>query len=126
LLAAAEPVPASRPPYHATRLTRRQDFQAVLRDGRRIRHHLLVVAFRPNGLPHNRFGFAIGRRVGNAVIRNLVRRRLRAIVRSLSLAGGHDIVVTAAPSSGSASYEELRRAFADCARRGRLLKAEGR
>lgn len=110
----------------STRLTRRQDFQAVLQDGRRARHQILVVASRPNGLPQDRVGYAIGKRVGNAVIRNLVRRRLRAIIRSLPMRGGHDIVVTARPQAALATFDELRDAFESCARRGGLLATENR
>lgn len=117
-------MPAFPPSFAASRLRRRQDFQAVLRDGRRVRHHLLVMAFRPNGLPYNRFGFAIGKQVGNAVVRNLIRRRLRVIVRSLPLQTGHDIIVTARPDCARATYEEIQRAFASCARRGGILMTE--
>lgn len=108
----------------ATGLTRREDFVEVLRDGRRVRHPLLVLGFRPNGLPQNRYGFAIGKRVGNAVTRNLVRRRLREIMRALPLAAGYDIVVTARTEAATASFDELRRASAHCARRGGLLMSE--
>jgi ribonuclease P protein component len=75
-------------------------------------------------LPQNRVGYAIGKRVGNAVTRNLVRRRLRMIVRSLPLLTGHDIVITARPQAASVTFEELREAFESCARRSKLLMAE--
>ncbi len=107
-----------------TRLTRRQDFVLVLQHGQRVRHPLLGFGFRPNGLEQSRVGFAVGKRVGNAVIRNLVRRRLRAITRTTPFAPGFDIVVTARPESASASFGELQRAFAQCARRARLLAGE--
>ena len=106
------------------RLTRRQDVLSVLQEGQRARHNLLMVAFRPNGLPRNRFAYAIGKRVGNAVVRNLVRRRLREIVRAAPLRPGYDIVVSGRPPAAEASFDELRRAFVSCAYRGRITRDE--
>lgn len=81
------------------------------------RHRLLTLRSRPNGLEQCRVGFAVGRPVGGAVVRNRVKRRLRAIVRALPLAAGHDIVIAARPASRRATFEELHDALASCARR---------
>lgn len=97
----------------------------MLQQGQRVRHPLLGVGFRPNGLEYSRVGFAVGKRVGNAVTRNLVRRRLRVITRLTPLRPGFDIVVTARPDAVSARYGELERGFHQCARRGKLLADEG-
>lgn len=93
----------------------------VLQQGQRVRHPLLGVGFRPNGLDESRVGYAVGKRVGNAVTRNRVRRRLRAITWATPLAGGYDIVVTARPEAAAAPFDALERAFLQCARRGKLL-----
>ncbi len=85
-----------------------------------MRHRLLTLRSRPNGREQCRVGFAVGRPVGGAVVRNRVKRRLREIVRALPLARGHDIVVAARPASRTASFEELHDALASCARRAGL------
>jgi ribonuclease P protein component len=97
---------------------------AVTQRGRRVRHSLLMLGILPNGLDETRVGYAIGKRVGNAVTRNRVRRRLREIVRATPLAPGYDVVVTARPEAAMATFDELRGAWASCAGRGRLLMAE--
>lgn len=53
--------------------------------------------------------FAIGRKVGNAVVRNRLRRRLRALLRGADLPGGHAYLFGAAPGAAGASYAELGR-----------------
>jgi ribonuclease P protein component len=57
-----------------------------------------------------RFGFIVSRQVGGAVVRNTVRRRLKAVcAESLtSLPSGSDIVIRALPSSAGVSFAELR------------------
>jgi len=93
----------------------------VLQQGQRVRHPLLGVGYRSNGLAESRIGFAVGKRVGNAVTRNLIRRRLRAIIRTTPFVPGYDLVVTAWPEAAAARYGELEQAFRQCARRAKLL-----
>jgi ribonuclease P protein component len=97
----------------------------VMRYGRRSRHRLVQVAARCNDLPHNRYGFSVGRRVGKAVTRNLVKRRLREIMRELPLRSGYDIVAVAQEPASTATYHELKEAAAHCLRRAGLLETEG-
>jgi ribonuclease P protein component len=56
-----------------------------------------------------RIAFAVGRPVGNAVVRNRVRRRLRAAVREQYelLQPGWGYLVSAAPAAATATYREL-------------------
>lgn len=57
-----------------------------------------------------RFGFIVSRQVGGAVVRNTVRRRLKALcAESLpTLESGTDVVIRALPSAASASFDDLR------------------
>jgi ribonuclease P protein component len=56
-----------------------------------------------------RAGFVVSRSVGNAVVRNRVRRRLRHLVRPLlaDLPAGSSLVVRADPAAATASFDEL-------------------
>jgi ribonuclease P protein component len=85
---------------------------------------MLHLAARANELPYSRVGYAVSRRVGGAVVRNRVKRRLRAIVSDLPLRPGYDIVAVPQPLSASASFDELRWATGDLARRLKLNAPE--
>jgi len=67
-----------------------------------------------------------GKRLGGAVIRNRVRRRLREGMRAVlpRIRNGWDIMLIARPESAGASSEELHAAIVDLAHRGGLLKPE--
>jgi ribonuclease P protein component len=55
-------------------------------------------------------GFAVSRAVGGAVARNLVKRRLRAVMAEslATLPEGSRVVVRALPGAADASFAELR------------------
>ncbi|WP_417220113.1 ribonuclease P protein component [Arthrobacter sp.] len=56
----------------------------------------------------SRYGFIVSKAVGNAVTRNLVKRRLRAVAaESPAQDVGYDIVMRALPASAHASWSEL-------------------
>lgn len=82
----------------------------------------------PNMLPHNRYGFIVSKRVGNAVTRNQVKRRLRETLRQLHQARripqGHDLAFIVRPALAAATFGELRQAVTDLLSRAKLLEAE--
>lgn len=67
-----------------------------------------------------RLGFAVGRRVGNAVVRNRVKRRLREYLRQRTLPESLDIVVAAKPAAAGATYRQLGQAVDELLGRAEL------
>jgi ribonuclease P protein component len=72
-------------------------------------HPLLVLHVAPNELGRPRVGITVSGRVGKAVTRNRVRRRLREALRARAaqLPAGKDLLVTARPASANAPWDEL-------------------
>ncbi len=92
----------------AQRLKRRQDFSAVYHGGASFARGPLVLRVRANpDIAEPRFGFAVGKRLGPAVRRNGVKRRLRAAIDALQPTGQDDIVVIARAGAVQATYQEL-------------------
>ena len=73
----------------------RSEFRRVYDEGRRRSAALCTVFVRPNGLPQSRLGVTTPARLGKAVLRNRLRRRLREVFRRhrAQLPGGWDILV---------------------------------
>ena len=67
----------------------------------------------PNELGTPRLGLSVSRRVGNAVTRNAVRRRLREVFHSArpEIPGDLDLVVSARPAAAEATLRELSEEF---------------
>ncbi len=67
----------------------------------------------PNELGTPRLGLSVSRRVGNAVTRNTVRRRLREVFHSVlpEIPGDLDLVVSARPAAAEATFRELSEEF---------------
>ncbi len=111
------------------RLRRSSEFERVRRRGRSVSNRLLVVSFAANQLGENRYGFAVGRRVGKAVRRNKVKRWLREAVRHLHgrLRQGYDIVFVArGPLADPAmTYHEVVAAVEELLDRAGLVSPEG-
>jgi ribonuclease P protein component len=100
------------PPAH--RLRDADSFRTAVRRGRRAGSRTLVVHLASPGseavVPDStRVGFVVSKAVGNAAVRNRVKRRLRHLAREhlTSLPGSAVLVVRALPAAGSASYAEL-------------------
>ncbi|NBU23735.1 MAG: ribonuclease P protein component [Actinobacteria bacterium] len=93
----------------ANRLTKSDEIRAVIRDGRRSSSPLATIHYLPGS---GRVAFVTPKTIGNAVIRNRVRRRAREIVRGVTHNfSGFDLVVRLHPGSAAASFRELQDAI---------------
>ncbi len=72
---------------------------------------MVLVLLKENDAQRSRIGFTVSRKVGNAVIRNRVRRRLREILRTHPdhLISGYDFVVIAFSRAATAPFSALEK-----------------
>ena len=107
-------------------LKQNSDFRRLYAKGRSSANRFLVLYCRRNGRGVNRMGYTVSSKLGGAVVRNRVRRRLREIAR-LNMPGlktGWDIVVVARLRAVDAPYAELDRAYRDACDALGLLREE--
>lgn len=93
------------------RVTRGDDYRRIVRKGNRVGGAICITHAVLHMDEHRpaRFGFIVSKAVGNAVTRNLVRRRLKTIVENRLADGfeGADVVFRALPPSATATFAQL-------------------
>ena len=107
----AERIPGRERLPRTRRLRSPRDFQRTRRRGRSVSGAYLTLHYaRQAGDPAPaRVGFSVGKRVGNAVMRNRVKRRLREAIRRLlaDVPPGWDLVLAGKPGAAQAEYAAL-------------------
>src|SRR5256884_8193981 len=95
-----------------SRLLRSAHFDRTLRSGRRAASEYLAVFVSDNELGRPRVGLAVSRKLGNAVVRNRIKRRLRELVRppGARAKGGREGVIMAPARGGDDEFGRLRQA----------------
>jgi ribonuclease P protein component len=81
---------------------------------RRRKDYELAIILRPNGLKFSRLGVTVGKKVGNAVKRNQVKRCLREFFRlhKHKLPPSHDVVIVAKKDAATLAYHDVREELA--------------
>jgi ribonuclease P protein component len=102
-------------------LRENRDFRRLYARGRTTAGGLLAVYVRPNRTGGSRLGLTVSGKLGGAVVRNRIRRRLKEAyrLREASLLPGFDLVVVARSRAVAATYWDLDREL------GRLLARVG-
>ena len=90
-------------------LTKNKQYEAVYHNGNHRTGKELVVRILPNGHDISRYGITVSRHVGKAVVRNKIKRRLREILRKITLKPGFDIVIIARTAAAAADYSEMKK-----------------
>ncbi|MFA5375253.1 MAG: ribonuclease P protein component [Dehalococcoidia bacterium] len=110
----------------ATRLKGKREFDTVFSEGRAWANNFVVLKALPNDAGVNRYGIVAGRRLGNAVVRNGVKRRLRDMVSKIAAREGWDVVLVARKAAAETDYHTLESATRDLFARARLLGEDER
>ena len=105
-------------------LTKTAQYGLVYNKGSSWVSDLVVVKALPNGLNLSRYGFSVSRRLGNAVVRNRVKRLLREILRQTPLHPGWDIIFIARSPAARANYVSMEKSVKGLLLRAGLLTGE--
>ena len=112
---------------YTTSLKKNYEFKRLYNKGKSAASQCAVVYFRRNGSMANRLGLTVSTKLGGAVQRNRVRRRLREIYRLSEdkLSVGYDIVIVARMRSRFVGYSELESSVLGLFRKLGIMNGEG-
>jgi ribonuclease P protein component len=110
-------------PPRLVMLSRPQDFAALQGTGTSRSHPLFSARFLRTDLETTRFGLSTGRKLGGAVVRNRVRRRLREALRAMapSFQPGWDVLIIVRPAIVDVDHQALVGALRRLLQRGGVL-----
>ena len=95
------------------RLTKSRDFENTRREGKSRKHKFVVLVYRNNSLSYSRVGIVASKKIGNAVKRNFIKRRMRASIVNqwTKIKPGYDMILYARQAGLNASYDDWLKAI---------------
>lgn len=107
-------------------LKKNREFQSVYRSGLSKVNRCFVMIILKNGLPYNRVGISVSKKVGNSIIRHRVTRVIREIMRLHweDVCQGYDIVIVARKVAKDSEYKKYESAIKHLLKQHHLLLEE--
>tara|TARA_Y100000996_G_scaffold323056_1_gene259112 strand:- start:4141 stop:4509 length:369 start_codon:yes stop_codon:yes gene_type:complete len=109
------------------KLLKTKDFHNVRKTGQSWSDHNLVLVVSKHELflaeDNTRIGFIVSNKIGNAVVRNKCKRRLRELISKIEIVNGFDLVFIARKSIVSSRYDEIQASVISLLKRAKLIKS---
>jgi len=61
-------------------VTKNQDFSKIIQNRKYIKNNLFVIYYKENNLTNTRYGISVSKKIGNAVVRNKIKRQMKNII----------------------------------------------
>lgn len=89
------------------------DFDRIIKNGQYKKNKSFIIYFEENSLPYSRFGISVGKKLGNAVYRNRMKRKIRAIVDNSQklYIKNQDYIIILRGKGKDLDYNELNQAL---------------
>lgn len=105
-------------------ITKNKDFKRAYKNGKHFVGNLLVIYINKNKMDINRLGIVANKKVGNAVVRNKVRRLVRENYRLLetNLEKGYDIIFVSRVKASKSNYYDIKNSVKKLLLKSKILK----
>lgn len=109
----------------AYRVKSEKDFRLIFNNGSNVANRKFVLYHLPKDQEHFRVGISVGKKIGNAVVRNAVKRKIRHILMEFQQnLICHDFVVIARKGIEELDYHEIKRNLKHVLRLGKVYEDE--
>jgi len=97
-------------------------FQNIISNNKAFRYKDYVIYVDKNEDDNYKFGFSVGKKIGKAVVRNKIKRQLRAIVSKKDYQNGFNCIIIVGSNILNVSYQEMEKNLLDALKKLNLLK----
>ncbi|NLK51401.1 MAG: ribonuclease P protein component [Syntrophomonadaceae bacterium] len=111
-----------------SRIRKNKDYQRIFQKSRWISGRWVTLHYRSGEGKRSRWGIVVSRRVGNAVVRNRVRRKIRVICAALDLRLTRkiDLIIVGKKGIDKADFWDLKADLEQICRRAQLIRERGK
>lgn len=104
-------------------LKKNQDIQAVLKNHKRAFSKAMGVYIKKReGTLLSRYAMSVPKKYGNAVKRNLMKRRLRSVIDEFQMIEGYDVFIIVKPEAQAYRYEEIKIHIHKCFKQLKIIQ----
>lgn len=105
------------------RIKKTEEIEVVLKEKKIVSGKYFILYKKENHEDtHFRFALSVPKKFGNAVMRNKMKRRIRAVVRSQKIINGIDFFVIAKANSNTINYKEIKEELLYLFKKAQLLE----
>lgn len=93
----------------------KRDFNNIINNSKYFKNHNLIIYYEKNNCNRYRFGISVGKKIGNAVVRNRYKRIIRNIVdlNKNNYQNNLDYIIIVRKSCLNMTFEEINNSFLD-------------
>lgn len=97
-------------------------FQRIISNNKPFRYKDYIIYVEKNNDNNYKFGFSVGKKIGKAVVRNKIKRQLRAIVSKKDYQNGFNCIIIVGSNILNVSFCEMEKNLLDALKKLNLLK----
>lgn len=103
-------------------LKKNLDFQRIIKNNKPYKNKEYIIYFEKTNEKNYHFGFSVGKKVGNAVVRNRIKRQLKSIVRKKDYQNGFNCIIIVSSKILSKNYSEMNNDLLEILHKLKLIK----
>ena len=90
------------------RIKKNEEFEYIMKNGSVIKNSFYVIYNIERKEEYNRYGISVSKKIGDAVVRNKIKRRIRDIILKNSIKNGYDYVIIVRKEVGGSSFDKMK------------------
>ncbi len=105
-------------------LKKNMDFQSIIKKNRPFKYKYFVIYLEKNNNKDYKFGFSVGKKIGNAVVRNKLKRQLKHIISENNYHIGFNCIIMVGRDITNKTFSEMKTDLLSTMNKLKLIKGE--